>query len=75
MSNIDSNIVVVYIIAAVLFFTIIRYIVLWYYQIDRRVKQNDEIIRLLKKLNGEPIEALETKEVEIFSKNKNISGK
>lgn len=32
-------------------FIVCRLLVLWYFKIDKRVEQNDEIIKLLKQLN------------------------
>jgi uncharacterized membrane protein YqiK len=61
-------------------FLIFRAIVLWYFQITKRVEQNDEIIRLLKKLNGEEPENTEPTKVispdgGISSRYEHFSGK
>lgn len=42
---------VVTILAFILAFILGRLLVLWYFKIDKRVEQNDEIIKLLKQLN------------------------
>ena len=38
-------------VVTILAFILGRLIVLWYFKIDKRVEQNDEIIKLLKDLN------------------------
>lgn len=38
-------------VVTILAFILGRLLVLWYFKIDKRVEQNDEIIKLLKDLN------------------------
>lgn len=38
-------------VVTILAFIIGRLLVLWYFKIDKRVEQNDEIIKLLKEVN------------------------
>lgn len=38
-------------VVTILAFILGRLLVLWYFKIDKRVEQNDEIIKLLKQLN------------------------
>lgn len=38
-------------VVIILAFILGRLLVLWYFKIDKRVEQNDEIIKLLKQLN------------------------
>ena len=39
-------------VVTILAFILGRLLVLWYFKIDKRVEQNDEIIKLLKQLNN-----------------------
>lgn len=40
--------------APILFFFVVRVLILWYYKIDERIAQQHETNRLLRKLVGEP---------------------
>jgi hypothetical protein len=50
--NSPNLVIILIVVIGILFllFLLIRSIVLWYYKIDYRVKQNDELIRLLKEI-------------------------
>jgi hypothetical protein len=48
----ENEAVLVGLVVTVLAFILGRLLVLWYFKIDKRVEQNDEIIKLLKQLNN-----------------------
>lgn len=50
---------VLYVIFIVAVFLICREIVCWYWKINKSIKNQEEIIRLLKKIAGEPEEPKE----------------
>lgn len=43
--------IIIGLIIFLLIYLVLRYFNCWYWKINRRVEQNDEIIRLLKELN------------------------
>lgn len=51
--------VIIAILFAIIIFILIRELVCWYYKINKSIKNQEEIIRLLKKIAGEPEEPKE----------------
>lgn len=51
--------VIITILFAIIIFILIRELVCWYYKINKSIKNQEEIIRLLKKIAGEPQEPVQ----------------